>query len=154
MQFQFSAAETSDANTISELVLTSCEKYIFPDTSSEGRETLRNLYCQQNLRKLIRERNRFLIARHQGELAGAVAMREEDQHVFLLFVAGQFRHLGLGKKLMDQLVSTIQGEKRISLNSSLYARAFYERLGLTATGPVENKKGVAFIPMVWLRESS
>jgi N-acetylglutamate synthase-like GNAT family acetyltransferase len=151
MQFQFSAANTSDANAISDLVLTSCEKYIFPDTSSEGRKTLRDLYCLSNLSKLIRERNRFLMAHHDGELAGAVAMREEDKHVFLLFVADQFRHEGLGKKLMEHLVSTMQGEKRITLNSSLYARAFYERLGLTTTGPVENRKGLAFIPMLWVR---
>ena len=152
MRFQFSAAKTSDANAISELVLISCEKYIFPDTSNKGCETLRNLYCQTNLSKLIGELDRFLMAHHKGELAGAIAMREQDNHVFLLFIADQFRHEGLGKKLMEQLASTIPGTKRISLNSSLYARAFYERLGLTATGPVKSKNGVAFIPMVWMRE--
>jgi GNAT superfamily N-acetyltransferase len=144
---RWSKAETGDAQAISALALETCKQFIFGTTSVEGRDTLRELYSTASIKQCIQDGDHFVLAWHGEELAGAAAMRREDNHVYLFFVAGHYHRQGLGRKLMEALVTDLDQAGHVTLNSSIYAINFYRRLGLEATGPVATAKGVEFLPM-------
>lgn len=86
-------------------------------------------------------------------LAGVVALRERT-HVSLLFVEPTRHRRGIGAALMDwAAVQAGEGQDHdyvMTVNSSPYARAFYEKIGFTATGEEETRDGIRFIPMTRL----
>lgn len=144
---RWSKAEASDAAAISSLAIETCERFIFQNTSEEGRETLRQLYRSSNVKQRIRANDRFVLLFIGEALVGAAAMRSDDNHVYLFFVAGHLHGQGLGRKLMDALVADLGETGYVTLNSSTYAIDFYKHLGFEATGPVSSAKGVEFLPM-------
>ena len=147
MTFEFRSASRSDAGAISKLAIDTCEKFIFPDSSPDGRSNLENLYSQENLKSLMQAGHRFLISRLGDELVGAVAMNSEDRRIFLMFVAELFQRQGLGKMLITQLLASEIEQKIVTLNSSLFAREFYRDLGFTVCGPVKRNQGIDYQPM-------
>jgi len=144
---RWSKAEASDARAISTLALETCEQFLFGSTNEEGRQTLHELYKPSSVRKQILANDRFVLGFHDEELVAAAAMRRTDNHVYLFFVTGHLHGHGLGRKLMRTLISGIDKEGSIKLNSSIYAVEFYKRLGFEATGSVSTAKGVEFLPM-------
>jgi len=147
MAFEFRSALKTDAGAISELALALCEKFIFPGISSDGRKRLEILYSQMNLENLIETGNPFFTARFADELVGAAAMKKENRHIFLMFVAEHFQRRNLGSTLVMKLLSIQHEQPAVTLNSSLFATEFYKSLGFNPSGPVERKHGVVFLPM-------
>lgn len=144
---QICNAGTADISAISNLALTCCQRFIFPGTSIDGINYLKELYSERSLRDLFRAGNLFLIALHADELVGALAMLEKRQHVFLMFVSEQYHRQGIGRALVQHVVDHSLAKSSISLNSSLGAIEFYQNLGFTASGPLGHKAGLDFLPM-------
>ena len=147
MDFKYRKARASDANAISAFTLETCRRFIFPTTSEEGRETLRELYKPSSVRKQVLANDRFVLVFGDEELVAAAAMRTDDSHIYLFFVEGNLHGQGLGRKLMDALISDTGTVRHITLNSSMYAIDFYTHLGFEATGPEFSKKGLECLPM-------
>ena len=147
--FEFRKAETNDARLISELVFPVCDRFIFPGMSGEGRAIIQLLYEPASIFEQIQTGNRFLLAFKGSEFAGAIAMRD-DFHVYLFFIAECHHRQGLGTELWKHFIARANSPVRFTLNSSPYARGFYERLGFVVTGEPLTRNGVAYIPMAYL----
>lgn len=98
---------------------------------------------------LSQDKYHYQIAHLAGELAGVVAMRD-NTHLFHLFVPRALHRRGLALKLWQAArdASLARGEvTAFTVNSSVYALPFYERLGFVATGPRVEADGIAYVPM-------
>lgn len=89
----------------------------------------------------------YWVAEHQGQLVGLAGMRA-PRHVFHLFVASAFQGQGLGRRLLDRLLSDTDPAQPVTVNASLVAEAFYARWGFVPNGPAQLQHGVRFQPMV------
>lgn len=138
---------SGDSAAISELTLATCRQFLFPDLSQEGRNTLLKLYGPDSIREKIEAGDRYALVFSGAALAAAAAMRPHDFHIYLFFVDGRFHRQGLGRVLMDALVPANLEYEKLTLNSSLYARDFYARLGFVATDEPFESKGVTSVPM-------
>lgn len=93
-------------------------------------------------------RLRFVGALDQNVLLGVLAMREE--HISLLFVKKEFHRRGIAKALFSWLLEHFDGN-RVTVNSSPYAKAIYEKLGFAAVDTERQTNGIRYIPMVYDR---
>ena len=89
---------------------------------------------------------RFYGALDQDVLLGILAMRKE--HISLLFVKREFHRRGIAKSLFLFMLNQAN-DKRITVNSSPYAKEVYEKLGFTAVDCEQLKNGIRYIPMVY-----
>ena len=81
---------------------------------------------------------------------GVIALRD-GQHISLLFVRGQFHHLGIATKLVDVLVDAVASMepeiRAVTVNASPYAVEFYKKVGFKALKEEQKADGIRFTPM-------
>ena len=97
------------------------------------------------------------VVEHEGQIEGVACIKFKDGQAYILslyltpIVLGQ----GYGWRLMSIMldVAKERGVKRIDLQSSLTAHAFYKRVGFVDSGPMERvvigELSVRCIPMVY-----
>ena len=84
-------------------------------------------------------------------LIGVIALRD-NTHISLLFVESTRHKQGIGKTLMAWAFTQARAacpetDFTMTVNSSPYARYFYEKMGFEASGGEQVKDGIRFIPM-------
>jgi len=68
----------------------------------------------------------------------------DDRHIYHLFVAEKHQNTGVAR----QLLLAAQGLARgFSVNSSVFARGFYEKMGFVAESDPLERNGILTIPM-------
>lgn len=141
----------SDLDSLSSLVLNSFDKFVAPDYSEEGVKTFYSFFDQGKLLdKTLENGDSIFIAKENNEITGLLATRNKS-HVSLLFVDEKHQKKGIGKKLFNILCETIETEK-ITVNSSPFAEKIYEKLGFIKLSPMQEKDGIKFIPMEFLKK--
>ncbi len=91
-----------------------------------------------------------LVAVQEGALVGMIEIRGH-RHVALLFVEPARQREGIGRALLWEALQRCRAEPspaiEITVNSSPNAVEAYRRLGFQATGELQVKNGIAFVPM-------
>lgn len=86
----------------------------------------------------------------RGEtLVGAAALRD-GCHVHHLFVAEACQRQGIAGRLWRTLLARTSAPE-VTVNASVYAAPVYARWGFVATQPPQQRMGLAYVPMRWLR---
>lgn len=83
-----------------------------------------------------------------SDLAGVFELREST-HISMLFVSESHMGMGIASQLVARAEETCRsaGHTIMTVNSSLNAEAFYQRLGFLPTGQQQRVHGFAFTPM-------
>ena len=75
----------------------------------------------------------------------------ETGPIALMFVAARFQRCGIARELLKRSISHARPAKpgldRVTVNSSRFGVAIYEKLGFRQTGPERTINGIVFIPM-------
>ena len=126
-------------------------QFVAPDYRPEGIEAVLEYASPKRMAERVEFDGFVLVAEREGRLAGMIEMRE-DRHVALLFVAPVYHRQGIARELLRQAIALclqrLPELRRVTVNSSPYALHIYERLGFRATGPVEERNGIRYTPMV------
>ncbi len=123
-----------------------------PVYSHEGIKNFYDFVTDERLRAMFKEElYRMNVAESDGEIVGIISLRSET-HISLLFVDEKYHMRGIGRKLVDSMVSYAreQGKNRLTVNSSPYAVDFYHRLGFCDLEPEQHKDGIIYTPMVYM----
>jgi predicted N-acetyltransferase YhbS len=85
----------------------------------------------------------------EGRLVVGVVETRDSSHVSMLFVRSSHMGQGIARALMTRIVeaSRASGCLKMTVNASLNAQSFYERLGFRATDEPQDTHGFAFVPM-------
>lgn len=94
------------------------------------------------------------VAEDINGLSGFVAFRNPSHlfPLFHLFVAAHAQSQGLGKLLWQKVLDRSSCSK-ITVNSSVFAIPFYQRLGFTRFGLDKTEDGISYSPMVFTNDS-
>jgi len=92
------------------------------------------------------------VAREAGE-GGApvgVLVLRDPAHISLFFVETTQQGRGVGRQLFDRAATEFagQGAMEFTVNASPSSVAVYVALGFAPTGPLQEKNGITFVPMV------
>lgn len=134
----------SEKEQVLDLVWRVFQKYEAPEYSDEGiKEFYDSIHSEEFLGKL-----RFYLAFVEDKLAGVIATRNEGGHIALLFVEEQFQGHGIGKSLIEKVISECSKEK-LTVNSSPYAIDMYGHMGFVAQSEEQVVNELRFTPMVF-----
>jgi predicted N-acetyltransferase YhbS len=89
-----------------------------------------------------------LVAREGGEEVGVIEVRNSD-HISMLFVKTALMGKGIASALVEvaEEVCRAAGREAMTVNSSLNAQSYYERMGFRPTDEPQRLHGFAFVPM-------
>ena len=143
--------KAADAEQVSDLVRTAFDEFIGPDFSEQGIAEFHRYADPEAFRGRVEGGSHFvMVAEVGGRLAGITEIRDCN-HVALLFVGKQFHRRGIARALFDRALEqarvTRPGVERVTMNSSRYGVAAYEKMGFRQTGPERSVNGIVFVPM-------
>ncbi len=84
-----------------------------------------------------------------GAPVGVLVLRD-PAHLSLFFVESKLQRTGVGRQLFDRAATVFagQGAMEFTVNASPNSVAVYVALGFAPTGPLQEKNGITFVPMV------
>lgn len=131
---------------ISNLVLTSFDKYIAKDYSKDGQNTFYSFFNNGNLLLNILENKDFIIIAKEGKKIVGLLTTRGKTHISLLFVDENYHGRGIAKNLLNTLLKNSE-TNTLTVNSSPFGEKIYQQLGFSVTGLMTEKDGIKSIPM-------
>lgn len=98
----------------------------------------------------LRGEYQMMVALEKGRIIGAGSLRNRN-HLSLLFVDGDYHHMGVGSTILIRLCDYLEremGERYMSLRAAPYAVDFYRKLGFRTIRPEEEYSGIRVTTMV------
>lgn len=98
----------------------------------------------------LRGEYQMMVALEKGRIIGAGSLRNRN-HLSLLFVDGDYHHMGVGSTILIRLCDYLEremGERYMSLRAAPYAVDFYRKLGFRTVRPEEEYSGIRVTTMV------
>ena len=143
--------QPADAEHVSELILAAFDEFIAPEYGPDGIAAFRRYAEPDAIRARSASGSHFvMVAEAGGELAGITEIRDCN-HVALLFVGKAFHRRGIARELFDRALRQARATRpeveRVTMNSTRYGVAAYEKLGFRQTGPERSVNGIVFVPM-------
>ena len=148
---RYRAMGPGEAAAVSALILASFDEFVGPDyEAEEGVAEFRRFAAPEALEARAAGDHLVRVATVDGTLAGMIEIREHN-HVALLFVDKAYQRRGIARGLLRAGLADARaadpGVERVTVNSSRYGVAAYEKLGFRQTGPERAVNGIVFIPM-------
>ena len=148
---RYRAMRPGEAAAVSALILASFDEFIGSDyEAEEGIAEFRSFAAPEALESRAAGDHLVRVATVDGTLAGMIEIREHN-HVALLFVDKAYQHQGIARGLLRAALADARAAdpdvERVTVNSSRYGVAAYERLGFRQTGPERTVNSIVFIPM-------
>ncbi|MGY0216155.1 GNAT family N-acetyltransferase [Endozoicomonadaceae bacterium StTr2] len=134
-----------DFNDVLQLIAEAAEKEILPLFSEEGQNNFSAAMPEDTHTAFSDPRFYAIKAVINDSIAGFAALRD-GRYLTHLFVRHELQRQGIGRKLLDDLQTRLEGNS-LSLRASINAAGFYRRLGFEETGPEATVKGIRYIPM-------
>ena len=144
--------KTGQEKLVFELVWDVFNKFEAPDYPQEGINTFKEFIAPDNLKDMVCNHGFEIYCCFENDkLVGVLAFRDRS-HISLLFVHEEYHQQGIAKTLLGNALEELQASdisiKKITVNSSPYAKEIYERMGFMATSEMQQQNGILFIPMV------
>lgn len=142
--------EPGEETLISGLVTATFQHDVAPLYSREGIREFLTYANPDALRDRQARNHTVLVAFHNQTIVGVLELREAC-HVSLLFVAVEYQRQGVGRRLVMEALQLIRSGfpeiQEVTVNSSPNAVGAYLRFGFQATGELQVKHGIGFVPM-------
>ena len=145
----FRTATGSDAEAISELILSFQQEYTVDPSGRGAEEFLASISAEAQRGYIGSARYYYLVGEAENVVVCVIAIRDRT-HVFHLFVARAFQRQGLARELWRracQAVAPVGQSVEFTVNSSPMAVPVYRRFGFEQTSPQVEMHGIAFVPM-------
>lgn len=156
--YQIRPASQADAAAISQLILPLVERFIAPDCTPAGAHLLAESMQEAAIRSYLQGDYQYWLAvpalDESASPLGVVAFKG-DSHLYHLFVAESCQGAGLASALWRHALAQMQlrsaqrqqALQQVTVNASLHAQLFYQRLGFTALSGPRERMGVVDVPM-------
>lgn len=142
---EYRLIKENEIDELIKLVNQVAKKYVFSDFEQDGIDS----FNQVNKRTFYLDKdNLTYVCIDAGKIIGMVVL-SQGNHLSLLFVDSDYHGRGIGKQLMTLIDNLSLGD--IEVNSGIYAKAFYEKMGFRSIGDLTKKDGILYYPMVKTR---
>lgn len=124
-------------------------KYEAPVYGRKGTDSFLEFISGESLYKMFLIGEYGTVVAKDGDAVIGVASIRSKNHISLLFVDEKYHRKGIGKALLQKLQEEFlpKGNPYLSVNASPYGIPFYERIGFTRVGSMQEADGITFQPM-------
>ncbi|EKO5176811.1 GNAT family N-acetyltransferase [Vibrio vulnificus] len=141
--------QESDFIQVVDLVKRVVDKNILPHFSNEGQVLFSSKVRSDVETTFDKSKFQNLKLIENNQVIGFAALRENNC-ITHLFIDTNFQNKGLGKLLLNKLLS-LNESSEVRLRASVNAQNFYQSQGFVATEGEQNIDGVRFVPMRLVR---
>ena len=124
------------------------DEWVAPDYEAEGREEFFRFANPRALAARLNTGGFVLLALFEEQIVGMLEFSPPDR-IAMLFV--KLRNRGIAKSLLKLAIEKARNHNptlsKITVHSSLFGEAAYERMGFLQTGQKTKDHGIEFIPM-------
>lgn len=125
-------------------------QYEAEDYPPEGVKNFERFVTDSTIYRMFLIGSYHLFVAYAGTaLVGMITLRDAS-HISLLFVDEKYHRQGIGRALVQYVISYLASGNRAShltVNSSPYGVEFYHKLGFRDVRPQEQKDGIIYTPM-------
>ena len=136
-----------DVKAASKLIDRSFSDSVASTLTSEGVSTFLSGLTSESIERRLVSGNTFIVCRNDKSIVGVAEIRDNN-HLNLLFVEPSMQRMGIGRKLLLNLVDGVR-ENNVTVNSSLNSVDAYIEFGFKKTGPKSEIKGIRYQPMAY-----
>ena len=150
-QIKIEQLKIKEINSVLELIRKEFKEFVGIDYNEEGNKTFLNHLNYKNiLNRYNEDRSQFYVLKINKEIAGMLETKK-NEHISLFFIKKEYHGKGFGKKLFEYFLKALKQrsieKEKITVNSSIFAEKFYEKIGFIKTNELQEKNGIKFIPM-------
>ena len=128
------------------------QEFEAPNYSNQGIEEFKKFISYNTIAEKLDKGELFILGCYVNEkLAGVIATRNKS-HICMLFVCREYHKRGIAKSLFQSVLQHVKKYEytaQITVNSSIYAKDVYHRLGFIDLGEEQTINGIRFIPMTY-----
>jgi len=139
-----------DEVEVCNLVARSFNEFIAPGFSEVGIEEFYRYVNPRALHKRWRTGYHVILAEYHELIIGVVEVKKR-RHISMLYVEKTYHRNGIASELLEKalgyILSSAPKTKEVTVNSSQYAKPFYEREGFRKTDEEKVIHGIVHIPM-------
>jgi cystathionine beta-lyase/cystathionine gamma-synthase/predicted N-acetyltransferase YhbS len=146
--------EPDNAEAVSALIREVFDEHVSGSFEPAGVAEMHQHVAPESIVERARS-HRTLVAWEEGVVVGVVEVRGTS-HVSMLFVRTSHMGQGIATALMARTIETCRsaGFPNMTVNASLNAQSFYERLGFEPADEPQKIHGFAFVPMEKVLQTS
>jgi GNAT superfamily N-acetyltransferase len=145
MDITISRASSADMSDMVRLAKTVSEAQVLPHFSDEGKEAFRRS-LETDVRAMVANETSVALKATLGkELVGYIAW-SYAKHINQLYVDGNHQRCDIGTKLLNEMFAHTN-QPVLTVNASVNAVQFYEKLGFISAADEKQKNGVRYVPM-------
>ena len=126
------------------------DEFILKDYSNDGIDYFYKRISCQSIFDRIQAGNRIYVFKHDNNITGYIEISGLN-HIYLLFVKKEFQKQGIAAELIDSVIVYIKSKnpmvEDLTVNSTLNALKFYEKLGFKKIADYQAKNGIVSFPM-------
>lgn len=145
----FRMADSQDISSISALSMAMTRKFVVSDFSDEAATKLLASLSENGIANCIKNDVVYHVAELDGRIVGLIGVHS-NRHIYHLFVEEAQQRQGIARRLwnMARELCLLNGNnEKITVNSSLYAKAAYEKLGFHCNGEPRIRNGITTVAM-------
>lgn len=146
--------DDSDLKAAVDLANQVFHEFIADGYSEEGRQTFTD-YLDYKLKEMaedLESGHKKLWGFYQdNQIVGVIGTRD-TYHISLMFVDKNYHQRSIARALFNTVIADLKQQQEgqpfeMTVNSSPYAVAVYQRFGFEATATEQDNKGIVFVPM-------
>jgi len=140
-------AELRDAANISRFIRQLTKEFIVKDCTKEGAETLLRSMRTEIIKSQLLAGDAHFLVEEDDRLVGVIGLKSNN-HLVHLYVDKTHQNRGAARSLWEKLVAFKNPQVcTITVNSSLNAIGFYQKMGFIAESSGQVKNGIPSIPL-------
>lgn len=150
MELTFRKLEENDFEEASRMIFKTFYKYILPTYTIEGVEFFRDTTSPLSFKMNTYDGSITLYGAFFEDVLVGVLGKRGTNHICLFFVNCDYMGQGIGKKLFNYFIKTVDNTIPVTVNASDYGIPIYEKLGFNKTGERKEDNGTVYTPMTYI----
>ena len=140
----------NDFEEASKMIFLTFYKYILPTYTTEGVEYFRDITSPMSFKMNTYDDSITLYGAFSENLLVGVLGKKGKNHICLFFTHRDYMGKGIGKKLFNHFLTTVDKTLPITVNASDYGIKIYEKLGFKKTSSRVEENGIVYTPMEFI----
>jgi ribosomal protein S18 acetylase RimI-like enzyme len=142
--------EKSRVKEFYDLVRDVYNEFVSKDYSDIGNKTFFEYVNTIEIEKRMNEGNWFYVCIKDSKIVGVLEVRNKN-HIALFFVDNKYQKQNIGRDLFNYYLKDLQSKKvnidYIEVNSSIYAKEIYMKLGFKLESDLQETNGIKYYYM-------
>lgn len=146
--------EENDFEEASRMIFRTFYKYILPTYTTEGVEFFRDVTSPISFKMNTYDGSITLYGAFIDSVLVGVLAKRGTNHICLFYTHSEYMGQGIGRKLFNYFLTTVDSSLPITVNASDFGIPIYKKLGFRVKSERVEENGIVYTPMEYFDNRS